>query len=75
MLIESAFVETVTDVVVDVVIFMVIAHAFVLARVLEGFGGARKLREACRKNFHPVAPLKTSVMLSYDLKIKKVNEY
>ena len=33
-----------------------------------------KFREACRKNFHPVAPLKTSVVTSYDQKTKKVND-
>ena len=34
----------------------------------EGPGGFRKLREACRKNFHLVAPPKTSVVTSYDQK-------
>ena len=33
-----------------------------------------KLREAYSKNFHLVAPLKTSVVTSYDQKTKKVNE-
>ena len=31
----------------------------------------KKLREACRKNFHLVAPLKTSVVTSYDQKTNK----
>ena len=35
----------------------------------------KKLREACRKNFHLVAPPKTSVVTTYDQKTKKVNEY
>ena len=39
------------------------------------FGVCRKVREACRKNFHLVAPLITSVVTSYDQKTKKVNEY
>ena len=33
-----------------------------------GPGGFRKLREACRKNFHLVAHSKTSVVTSYDQK-------
>ena len=39
------------------------------------FRGYRKVREACRKNFHLVAPLKTSVARFYDKKTKKVHEY
>ena len=35
------------------------------------FRGYRKVREACRKNFHLVAPLKTSVARFYDKKNKK----
>ena len=31
----------------------------------------KKLREACRKNFHLVAPPKTSVVTSYDQKTSK----
>ena len=41
----------------------------------QGPGGFRKLREACRKNFHLVAPPKTSVVTIYDQKTKKVNDY
>ena len=33
-----------------------------------GPGGFKKLREACRKNFHLVAPFKTSMVPSYDQK-------
>ena len=32
----------------------------------------KKLREACRKNFHLVAPPKTYVVTSYDKKTQKV---
>ena len=39
--------------------------------VLNGF---KKLREAYRKKIHLVAPLKTSVVTSYDQKAKKVND-
>ena len=39
------------------------------------FRGYRKVREACRKNFHLVAPLKTSVARFYDQKTKKVHDY
>ena len=56
-------------------------HARILARVFGirkdgpevfgGPGGFRKLREACRKNFHLVAPLITSVVTSYDRKNPK----
>ena len=35
----------------------------------------KKLRQACRKNFHLVAPLKNGVVTSYDQECKKVNEY
>ena len=35
-------------------------------------GGFRKLREACRKKIHLVAPPKTSVVPSYDQKNKKM---
>ena len=45
-----------------------------LPELYEVPGGFRKIREACRKNFHLVAPLKTSVVTSYDQKNKKVNE-
>ncbi len=34
----------------------------------------RKVREAYRKHFHLVAPLKTAVVPSYEQKTKKVNE-
>ena len=33
----------------------------------------RKLREVCRKNFHRMAPLKTSVVTSYDQKHVKIS--
>ena len=35
----------------------------------------KKLRQACRKNFHLVAPLKNGVVTSYDQECKKINEY
>ena len=35
----------------------------------------KKLRQACRKNFHLVAPLKNGVVTSYGQKCKKANEY
>ena len=43
--------------------------------VLGGFGGYRRLREACRKHFHQMAPLLALGITSYDRKTKKVNEY
>ena len=49
-----------------------------MLRVFEVFGrfrGYRKVREACRKNFHLVAPLKTSVARFYDQKTQKVHDY
>ena len=39
-----------------------------------GPGGFKKLREACRKNFHLVAPLKNSVVTNYDQKNDKIND-
>ena len=42
--------------------------------VLEVPGGFKQLREASRKNFHLVAPLKTAVVTSYDQNTKKVND-
>ena len=41
-------------------------------QVFGGPGGFRKLREACRKNFHLVAPKKNGVVPSYDQKPKKL---
>ena len=44
----------------------------------EVYGGPerfRKVREACRNNFHLVAPHKSSMVPIYDQKTKKVNEY
>ena len=35
----------------------------------------RKVREVCRIHFQLVAPLKTSMVPSYDQKAQKVNEY
>ena len=46
-----------------------------LPEVYEVTGGFRKIREACRKNFHLVAPLITSVARFYDQNNKQVNEY
>ena len=40
--------------------------------VFEGFGGFRKLREACGKNFHLFSCKSTSVVTSYDRKTKNV---
>ena len=53
----------------------IVSKYFGFPEVVEGFGWFRKLREACRKNFHLVAPLKTGMVTSYDQKKKKVNEY
>ena len=39
-----------------------------------GPGGFRKLREACRKNFHLVVPLVTLGVTSYDRKTKTVKD-
>ena len=38
-------------------------------------GGFKKLREVCRKNFHLVAPSKTSVVTSYDQKTSELHDY
>ena len=41
----------------------------------EGSGGYRKLGEACSKNFHLVAPLKTGTVTSYNQKAKELHDY
>ena len=48
---------------------------FACFAVVARFRGYRNVREACRKNFHRVAPLKTSVARFYDQKNKKVHDY
>ena len=53
----------------------IVSNIFVFPEVFEGFGGFRKLREACGKNFHLISCKSTSVVTSYDQKTKKVNEY
>ena len=45
---------------------MLVSKFWSFPSILGGPGRFRKLREACRKNFHLVAPLKTSVVTSYD---------
>ena len=42
--------------------------------VFEVPGGFKQLREAWRIHFHPVAPLKTALVPSYDQKTQKVND-
>ena len=42
--------------------------------MFEIFGGFRKLREACGKNFHPISCKSTSAVTSYDQQTKKVHE-
>ena len=58
-------------------LFSIDITAMILLTVLfvSGVGGFRKLREACRRNFHLVAPLKTSVVTTYDQQTKLFNNY
>ena len=43
--------------------------------VFEGFGGFRKLQEACDKNLHIISCKSTSVVTSDDPKNMNVNDY
>ena len=47
-----------------------VSKIFGFPEVFEGFGGFRKLREACGKNFHLISCKSTSVVTSYDQKTK-----
>ena len=55
------------------VVVLVVLVVFVGSRRFPG--GFKKLREVCRKNFHLVAPPKTSVVTSYDQKTSELHDY
>ena len=60
-------------------IFQFFKMLFSLKLGFSGFwevpGRFKKLREACSKNFHLVAPSKTSVVTSYDQKTSELHDY